>query len=388
MIGEIWITRAGEVAREVLAVHAADVDQHAAWPEESVAALREAGLLGLTLLPRVGGAEQGPRVFAAVTRVLAEQCASTAMIFLMHVCGTQVIAAADAFAERDRVLRDIAAGRHLTTLAFSEKGSRSHFWAPVSRAVRAGDGDRVTAQKSWVTSAGHADSYVVSCGAAGRAEATTSTLYYVPTDAAGLATAGAWNGLGLRGNASAPMTLENVLVSAAHRLSADGDGFNVMLGTVLPWFQIGSAAVALGIARAAVDGTRRHLLSARLEHLGQSLASIAILRARLARMQILVDAQAAFLDRVALLMETADQGALVAVLESKAAAADVALEVTDLAMRSCGGAAFSRHLAVERHFRDARAAAVMAPTTDALHDFIGRALLGMPLFDPPETQKP
>jgi hypothetical protein len=68
------------------------------------------------------------------------------MIFLMHVGGTQVIAAADAFAKRDRVLRDIAAGRHLSTLAFSEKGSRSHFWAPVSRAVRTGDGDRLTTQ--------------------------------------------------------------------------------------------------------------------------------------------------------------------------------------------------------------------------------------------------
>ncbi len=104
------------------------------------------------------------------------------MIYLMHVSAAQVIAAADAFAERDRVLRQIAAGRHLTTLAFSEKGSRSHFWAPVSRAVAATDGDRLTAQKSWVTSAGHADSYVVSSGAAGRSEPTASTLYFVPAN--------------------------------------------------------------------------------------------------------------------------------------------------------------------------------------------------------------
>ena len=62
------------------------------------------------------------------------------------------------------------------------------------------------------------------------------------------------------------------------------------------------------------------------------------------------------------------------VLEVKAAAAEAASEVTDLAMRVCGGAAFRKEIGVERRFRDARAARVMAPTTDALLDFVGRAI--------------
>ena len=49
-------------------------------------------------------------------------------------------------------------------------------------------------------------------------------------------------------------------------------------------------------------------------------------------------------------------------------------------MQACGGAAFSKHLTLERNFRDSRAASVMAPTSDVLHDFIGRALCGMDLF--------
>ena len=53
--------------------------------------------------------------------------------------------------------------------------------------------------------------------------------------------------------------------------------------------------------------------------------------------------------------------------------------MTDLAMRACGGAAFSGRLTVERNFRDARAGSVMAPTTDVLYDFVGKAVLGMPL---------
>jgi alkylation response protein AidB-like acyl-CoA dehydrogenase len=136
----------------------------------------------------------------------------------------------------------------------------------------------------------------------------------------------------------------------------------------------------VGIARAATEGIRQHLLAARLEHLGQSLASLPNLRARLAQMKIVVDTQSAFLEHAANQMEAAGPDALLALLESKAAAAEAALEVTDLALRTGGGACFGRGLTVERNFRDARAAAVMAPTTDILHDFIGRTLLGMPLF--------
>ena len=68
------------------------------------------------------------------------------------------------------------------------------------------------------------------------------------------------------------------------------------------------------------------------------------------------------------------------VLETRLASLEAAIDVTDLAMKTCGGAAFSRHLGIERLFRDARAGWVMAPTVDHLHDFIGRALTGMPLF--------
>jgi alkylation response protein AidB-like acyl-CoA dehydrogenase len=356
------------------------VDRESRWPAESIAALGRAELLGLTVPVALGGGGAGPTTFAAVTQALAARCASTAMIYLMHTCAMQAINAAASFARRETVLRAAVAGRHLGTLAFSEKGSRSHFWAPVSQAAANDSSHRLSAQKSFVTSAGHADSYIVSTRSAGRTEPLASTLFYVPADAAGLTVSGPWTGLGLRGNASAPMQLADVAVPLTDRLSPEGEGFAVMLDPVLPWFQLGSAAVALGIARAATDATRQHLSATTLEHLGQSLSALPNLRARLAQMQITVDTQQAFLEQVAARMENPGPETLLAVLESKAAAAEAALHVTDLAMRTCGGAAFSGHLGLDRYFRDARAGWVMAPTTDVLHDFIGKSLLGMPLF--------
>jgi alkylation response protein AidB-like acyl-CoA dehydrogenase len=378
-----WVGKTEELARTVLARHAEDVDRQGRWPAESISALGAAGLLGLTVPAACGGSGEGARTFAAVACVLAEHCGSTAMIYLMHVCAVAAIAAAETFPRREEVLRAAAAGRHLSTLAFSETGSRSHFWAPVSRAVVEGDVYRLSAEKSFVTSAGRADSYVVSSRAAAGGDPLASTLYFVPGDAAGLAVGPAWNGLGLRGNASAPLRLADVVVPASYRLGGEGAGLDSMLNRVLPWFQLGAAAVAVGIARAATEATRQHLLAARLDHLGQALAALPTLRARLAQMRIAVDVQQAFLERVAGLMDCPGPTTLLAVLQSKAAAAETALHVTDLAMRACGGAAFGRRLAVERHFRDARAGAVMAPTTDVLYDFVARNLLGMPLFGDP-----
>src|SRR5258706_9895213 len=77
-------------------------------------------------------------------------------VLTMHYCGVALI---EPFAD-DEVRRDIAAGRHITTLAVSEAGSRSHIWAPTGTATAAEDVIHLNALKSMITSAGEADSYV------------------------------------------------------------------------------------------------------------------------------------------------------------------------------------------------------------------------------------
>jgi alkylation response protein AidB-like acyl-CoA dehydrogenase len=183
----------------------------------------------------------------------------------------------------------------------------------------------------------------------------------------------------MRGNDSAPMTLQDCRIAAERALSEMGQGFPQMM-QILPWFTLGNAAISVGIAEAATGATTGHLTHARLEHLGSTLADLPNLRARLARMRIETDRARAHLVSVLDAVENPSDATMLMVLEAKPAASETAVHVTDLAMQACGGAAFSKHLSVERNFRDARAAGVMAPTSDVLHDFIGRALCGMPLF--------
>jgi alkylation response protein AidB-like acyl-CoA dehydrogenase len=378
--GQALTQHAAAVARGAAALDAAQVDAEARFPAAAITALAAEGFLGLCLPHTVGGRGEGPRTFAAVTEELARSCASTAMIYVMHVSAARAVADSGTLAGRDELLREIAAGRHLTTLALSEKGSRSQFWAPLSR-LEPRDGRFVTsAYKSWVTAASHADSYVCSAQRPGAESPLESTLYLARRGAPGVTVQGRFDGLGLRGNDSAPVVIEGLEVAPGDLVTEQGAGAKAMLEVILPWFALGTAAMANGLSLAAVQATAEHLMGAGFEHSGEKLRDLPGLRARLAAMSVRTDQSRALLGYTLAQMDHPTEATPLYVLEARLAAVEAAAAVTDLALRAGGGAAFSKHLPLERLFRDARAGAVMAPTSDHLHDFIGRALTGLPLF--------
>src|SRR4051794_29768822 len=180
------VSTASKIAGEIAALNAGDVDVNGRYPSESMKALADAGLYGLTLPKEIGGQAEGMRAFAGVVEELAGACGSTAMIYVMHVAATQAIATSSTLVTRDVILREIAGGKHLTTLAFSESGSRSQFWAPVSR-LEENNGNYVTsASKSWVTAAAHADSYVSQAQKPGAVSPLESTVYLTRTNNEGV----------------------------------------------------------------------------------------------------------------------------------------------------------------------------------------------------------
>lgn len=378
---QYWADAARKIADEIAAPLAAEVDRQGRFPAEAIEALSQQQFLGLCLPSAHGGQGQPARVFAAVVEELARACGSTAMIYVMHVVASQVIAASRTLSRRDELLAEMAAGGHLTTLAFSESGSRSQFWAPASKLEQNGAGYVTSARKSWVTSATHADSYVSSGQRPGAASPAESTLYLVDRRAEGIRFAGPFDGLGLRGNDSLPVEFQSVHVPHGNLLTEPGAGAEAMLGIVLPWFIVGTAAMANGLSRAAVDSTAEHLAAGRFEHNASQLRDLPNLRSRLAEMSVRTEQSRALLGYTASSMEAGDPQTPLLALQARAAALSAAVDVTDLAMKACGGAAFSKHLRIERIFRDARAGWVMAPTVDHLSDFVGRSLTGLPLFD-------
>ena len=167
----------------------------------------------------------------------------------------------------------------------------------MSRARRNGDGVSVKARKSWVTSAGHADVYVTTTGNADTEGSVD--VYAFPAGTPGLAVAGQFHGLGLRGNASCPMTLRGAQRLHATWSGTPGGGFDILLGTVMPWFNLGNAAVSVGLCQAVTDAAVRHTSAAKLEHLDKSLSALPTIRAQLAKMSIDLATTRAYLDQTA-----------------------------------------------------------------------------------------
>ncbi len=362
------------IVTRTIAPAAIATDRDSAFPRAAITALGEAGLLGLVSAKEMGGLGLGLPEAAQVVERIAKVCPSTAMVVTMHFCGTTVIEKLGSEATR----REIAAGRHLTTLAWSDTGSRSHFWAPCGTAKLEGAEAVLDGSKTMVTSAGEADSYVWSTQPA--AAEGASTLWQVDSKLAGLSEPKFFDGMGLRGNRSSPMLAKSLRVPASAMLGTDGGGFDIMIGTVLPVFATLIASCSVGLMEASLEASIAHVSGSKLEHLGSALAELPTIRAYIARGRIRADMARTLRDDTLAAMAAGRPDTMLRVMEVKVACAESALEVTDIAMRVCGGAAFRKDVGVERFFRDARAASIMAPTSDVLYDFIGKAVCSMPVF--------
>jgi alkylation response protein AidB-like acyl-CoA dehydrogenase len=370
-----------KISKEVLQARADQIDRERKFPRENLQALGAAGVLGILIPAEFGGAGGTLAEMSQALEAQAQGCASTAMVTLMHYCACAVIAAKGSGEMKKQILPAAARGEHIATLAFSEAGSGGHFYAPVSK-VRLDCGvKKLSAKKTFVTSAGEADFYVVSTRTLHAAAPTECDLYLVPKSASGFSAQGRFEGLGLAGNASAPMTLENVPVDDTAMLGPEGSGFQTMMEVVLPHFQIGVASVSIGIAGAAFEKIAARVGARKYEHAGgAALASIPRVQFLVAEMFIELSSARAYLGETIRKALSAHPAAMLDVLGVKAKAAEACLNVVSRAMTLGGGWAFGQRGGLERNFRDAQAAAVMAPASDVLKDFIGKACLGLPLF--------
>ena len=153
------------VADQSIAPNAAHVDRERAFPAESIAGLAKAGLLGLTVPAAFGGMGQGLGTMAAALDEVAQRCASTAMVYLMHLCGVACYAAAS---DKSAALAAGGGARRASQHAGVQRARLAQpFLGAGQPGAAANGGVTLSAQKSFVTSAGQADGYVVSTLAAG-----------------------------------------------------------------------------------------------------------------------------------------------------------------------------------------------------------------------------
>lgn len=367
------------VASEVAAPRAAEVDAQRMWPEHTFRALAEARLNGLHVPEDLGGHGEGLLALASLTEILGQACSSSAICFGMHCVGTAVIAAKPAAHHRERYLAPIAAGQHITTLSLSEPGSGAHFYLPSTELSVDGDHYVLRGLKHFVTNGGHADSYVVSTLASEASQGEFSCVL-VDEGAPGARWSGEWNGLGMRGNSAITLHLEDARVPRANLLGQQGDQIWYVFEIVAPYFLIAMAGTYLGIAQAAFDHALRYLRTRVYNTGNEPPANSDVLQHRIGALWSRLEAARQLLYSAAYAGDSGDPGALPAILSSKSEVSDVAVEIANEAMTLCGGVAYRDDSVLGRLLRDVRASHVMAPTTDILRLWTGRALLGQPLL--------
>lgn len=374
------VGRAREIADTVVARNAAREDEAAAWPEEAMRALADAGLMGLHVAPELGGHGEGMLGLVAIAETLGRESGSTALCYAMHCVGTAVIAAKATDDQKQRYLEPIARGEHLTTLALSEPGTGLHFYIPQTLLTRRGDGYEVEGTKSFITNGGRCDSYVVSTVAVDEG-ASEGAFSCVVMDAgrSGMEWQDEWHGLGMRGNSSRTLKLSAVHVPERNLLGEQGDQLWYVFEVIAPYFLMAMAGTYLGVAQAAFDIARVHVGTRRFAHTGELLGAEPVVAHRLGGMWAELERTRHLIYSAAARGDAGDPDALIPILACKAAAGDTAVQLTNEAMTLCGGAAYRENSMLARLLRDARASHVMAPTTDLLKTWVGRALVKLPL---------
>jgi alkylation response protein AidB-like acyl-CoA dehydrogenase len=376
------IRKANEISKDIVVKESSIADREGVWVRKTMEALKSSGLTALTAPLECGGHGHGMYTLARICEELGKGYASAGLCFGMHCVGTAVIAAKATDWQKTNYLEPIAKGLHLTTLSLSEQGTGAHFYFPQTSLMPLSGSDfLINGTKTFVTNGGHADSYVLSTvGASDVAAADQFSCIVVDEGKEGMQWGKEWDGLGMRGNSSRSLKLENVQISADHILGEKDDQLWYVFNVIAPYFLIAMSGTYLGIAERALSEAKATLTKRVYSYNGTALSQVSLLQHRLGTLWAKVERTRQLIYHAALLGDKGDESALLSLLAAKAEVASCAVDTVNEAMTLSGGIGYQNNGLLGMLLRDARAAHVMAPTTDILYTWLGRALMDQPLL--------
>jgi alkylation response protein AidB-like acyl-CoA dehydrogenase len=354
-----------EVAQGVVRPHAVEVDRDHRFPDEAIDAAKAAGLLGVLIPREYGGAGLDAIAFAICIEELAQACASTSVIVDVHTSvGSEPILLFGTEEQKRRWLPSLATGELLGAFALTEPASGSDAASLKTSARRDGDRYVLNGTKVFITTIGRAGLYIVFARTGPDERAAGISAFVVPADAPGVRVGQLFKKMGLRGSPTGELVLEDVVVPAANRLAAEGQGFTVAM-RALDSGRIGISGQALGIAQAAIDESRA-LLQERDREQGDEFL-LADMATRLESARLLAYHAAWLCSRG----RPFTRQASMAKLHCTDTAMAIALDGVQLAGEegTVGGSPF------ERHVRDAKALQIYEGSNQVQRIVIARELL-------------
>ncbi len=349
-------------------IHRWEHDKH--FPREALRGLADLGLLGVPTPAEWGGAGLGYLEYSLVIEEIAY--ASSALAVTVAVTGLpQVILTRFGNDEqRERYLRNLAAGETLGAFCLSEPGSGSDAAALKTTAVRDGDDYVLNGTKRFITNGGEADIYVV-MARTGTEKSRGISAFLVEKGTPGLSFGKPEEKMGWDSSRTVEVFLDNVRVPAANRLGDEGIGFKVAM-TALDSGRITIAASGIGLSRCALDHALRY--AGEREQFDQPIANFQGLQWMFADMAArIATARAATRDAARI----KDQGGnlTLAAAVAKLTATDAAMSVTTDAVQILGGNGYMKEYPVERLMREAKVMQIVEGTNQIQRLVIGRELL-------------
>ncbi|WP_159887425.1 acyl-CoA dehydrogenase family protein [Paenibacillus puerhi] len=371
-----------ELAEQVIKPRAERTDSEGIFPRDNLQALAETGWNGVLIPEQWGGRGLDHVAFAIAAEEIGKACPSTSLVYVMHVGGVQTIALYGNDDQKERWLKPVSQGL-IGTYSTSEKASGGHWWFNFSEAGRDGEDYILNAEKSFTTSSGQADFYVFQTRTPGAQTPTDVSFFIVDGKLPGI-TPGVWDALGVRGNHSGPIRYEGVRVNGRDKLGTEGQGREILESGVSPVYLIGLGSTWLGVAEAALEAAAAYVQGMIHRDFNKRLADYQIIRQQLAEIKVLISSLKPW--QVSLAKQLDDLQAqgrpqvelLLPLVEFKIHAAEVANKATKAALDVTGGYGYKKGV-FERLFRDARAGIAMGPSNNIAREWIGKALVGLPL---------
>lgn len=358
-------------AQERIAPHAREYEAAEGYPSQLFEELANLGLMGMIAPEAVGGAGADYVSYAAsLIEIAAADGALSTILSIQNSLIVSCLLKDATTAQQERFLPSLISGRMIGAFALTEADAGSDASALRTRAVRVGNGYKLTGSKQFISSGRTAGLAIVFAVTEPEAGKRGISAFLVRTDSPGYSVERVERKLGQAASDTCAIRLEEVFVEEGMRLGAEGAGYFIALSN-LEAGRIGIAAQCVGMARAALDaavryaGERRSFGSPIISHqaVGFRLADLA---ARLEAAHQLVLHAAAMKDAARPCLKEASMAKLVA--------SETAEMVVSGALQTFGGYGYLEDFAVAKIYRDVRVCQIYEGTSDIQRMVIARDL--------------
>ena len=361
-----------EFADGEIAPGAAERDEHGRFPSELVPKLASQGLLGILVPDEYGGAGYNAISASIILEEIARVDAAVALLVGSHnsLCSGHILAVGTEDQKRT-FLPPLARGEKLGAWALTEPGSGSDAGAMRTRATLEGGSWVIRGDKQFITQGSTAGTYVIMASTDPSHGTKGISAFIVPRETPGLNVGKIEKKLGVRASDTAALHFDDMRVPEENLLGRMNEGFKDVLG-ILAGARIGMAALAVGIARGALDEALKYARQRR--QFGKPILEYEAIQWMLADMATEIDAARLLAHKAATLKDNG-QPFLRTASQAKLHASEVVMRATSKAIQIHGGYGYLKDSPVERFYRDAKLCEIGEGTSEVQRMVIARDVL-------------